>query len=169
MHSEAADFIRTKSKSIPWEGATVFEVGSYNVNGRARDFVPSGWASWVGFDLLAGPDVDVVGDAAELLPQHGTCTVLVSTEVLEHYEAWALLLERMCGAIKQGGYLLLTCAGPERPPHSAGGGVLLPDEHYRNVSAFEVEAVVSQFGFKTIVVEDVNGDAHYIGKKAVKK
>lgn len=169
MHVEAAEFLRAQSKQVKWDGATVFEVGAYNVNGRARDFVPKGWTSWVGFDLMSGPDVDVVGDAIELLPKQGTCNVLVSTEVLEHCEAWAVLVQKMCESVRRGGYLLLTCAGPGRPEHSASGGELRSDEHYRNVSAFEVEAIASQFGFKTLVVADVNGDAQYLGKKTIKK
>jgi hypothetical protein len=169
MHAEAAEFLRTHSKEAKWAGATVFEVGAYNVNGRARDFVPKGWKSWVGFDLLEGPDVDVVGDAVELLPKQGTCNILVSTEVLEHCEAWALLVEKMCAAVRRGGYLILTCAGPGRPEHSAGGGVLMDGEHYRNVSAFEIEALATQFGFQTLVVNDINGDAQYVGKKQTKK
>ena len=67
MHPAAADFIRVQSHTINWLGVIVYEVGAFNVNGRARDFVPSGWLSWTGFDLLAGPEVDVVGDAAETL------------------------------------------------------------------------------------------------------
>lgn len=165
MHVEAAEFLRTNTKRLKWKGATVFEVGAYNVNGRARDFVPSGWASWVGFDLLSGPDVDFVGDAIELIPQQGQCNTVVSTEVLEHCPNWEKLLETMCEAIKPGGYLIITCAGPLRAPHSANGGPLMPGEHYRNVSSSEIKEIAEKCGFKTVYAEDKGEDAQFIGKK----
>lgn len=168
MHPAAADFIRVQSHTINWLGVIVYEVGAFNVNGRARDFVPSGWLSWTGFDLLAGPEVDVVGDAAETLYDYTPCDVLVSAEVLEHAENWKALVKAMCDSVAPGGYVILTCAGPGRWPHSAcQEGPPMAGEYYCNVGADELEAEFKKHGFQTIVSELVSGDTRYFGKNTV--
>lgn len=150
---------------IPHPAPVVFEVGARDHNGRARDYLPTLPARWVGFDLLAGPGVDVVGDAAELLPEWGQCDVVVSTEVLEHCERWSLLLHRMAAAVRAGGWLVVTCAGSGREAHGADGGPLLPGEYYGNVSVDEVVEVVERHGFAMLAAEEVNGDTRYFGRK----
>lgn len=163
MHPAAALFL-TRCH-IPHPAPIVFEVGSHDHNGRARDYMPILPARWVGFDLVVGPGVDVVGDATVTLQNRGLCDVMVSTEVLEHAPQWSALLHRMCASVKSGGWLVLTCAGPGREPHGANGGPVLPDEHYQNIGVHEVEAVTIVHGFSTVYAEQINGDTRYFGRK----
>lgn len=163
MHPAAALFLARCH--IPHPAPTVYEVGAANHNGRSRDYLPAIPARWVGYDLLPGDGVQVVGDAADTLANVPPCDVMVSTEVLEHCAHWVRLLHRMCATVKPGGHLVVTCAGPGREPHGANGGPVLPDEHYGNVSLDDVTAVVAIHGFTPIIAEQVNGDTRYFGRK----
>lgn len=168
MHTEVVAFLRGCTE-VDYTDAVVYEVGALDVNGQARDCVPGGWASWLGFDLVDGPGVDHPGDAAELLPHFPPCDVMVSTEVLEHAPDWAGLLGVMCDAVKPGGWLVLTCAGRGRPPHAADGSSHgpHPGEHYRNVELHEVEAVAVAHGVEKVYGEEgFPGDTRFLGRKS---
>lgn len=168
MHAEVQAFLNGV-REVEWDGALVYEVGALNVNGRARDCVPSGWHEWVGFDLLDGDSVDVPGDAIVTLPGRDPADVIVSTEVLEHCERWADLLGVMCDVLRPGGWLVVTCAGTGRAPHSASGAHELdPWEHYRNVTLEEVRTTCEAHGVFIVYGEEgFPGDTRYLGRKDV--
>ena len=151
---------------VDFAGAKVLEVGAYDVNGRARDAV-TGWESWVGCDLLPGPDVDLAGDACVVLADYrDEFDVAVTTEVLEHAENWQSILTVMVQALKPGGWLLITCAGTGRPAHSAdGSGPPHPGEYYANVSAREVVDVLLTIGVAPKTWIDTNGDTQIVAQK----
>lgn len=166
MHTEVAQFLRS-CQMVRMLNQTVYEVGALDVNGRAADHMSGGWKSWLGFDLVAGAGVDVVGDAIVTLPEHPVCDVLVTTEVLEHAPEWDVLVGVMCDSIREGGWLVLTCAGPGRPPHAADGSCNgpHPGEWYRNVSLVEVAAVAAEHGVVQVYGEQVGGDTRFVGRK----
>ncbi len=82
MHDEVRRFLLS-STEVPWEMASVVEVGSADWNGQARD-ICIGWRSWVGIDLADTHGVDIVGDACDILPTLAPCDVVVSPEVGDH-------------------------------------------------------------------------------------
>lgn len=168
MHPEVVAFLRSATE-VDWSDALVYEVGSLNVNGQARDCVPAGWRKWVGFDLIDGPGVDVPGDACETLPNFPPADVIVTTEVLEHYEQWERLIGVMCDQLRPGGWLVLTCAGKGRLPHSADGSTDPHGwEHYRNVELDEVAQVAARHGVTQVFGEEGwPGDTRFIGRKDV--
>ena len=121
---------------------TVLEVGSLDINGSVRPLL-TGAGTHHGIDLVDGPGVDEVADAADWEPPR-TFDLAVSAEVLEHAPRWREILSMLWSAVAPGGRLLVTCAGTGRPPHSAVDGLeLRPDEHYANVSPTEVAALVA--------------------------
>lgn len=170
MHAEVETFLRSKLVDIiPWKDAVVWEVGSLNVNGQARDCVPSGWKQWVGFDYHAGPGVDVVGDAIQtMLDVVGPLPhIIVTTEALEHCPEWEALVAIMCGQLRRGGWLIVTCAGTGRPPHAAdGSGPPHPGEHYANVSLADLVMACSRHGLVWVHGEEgPPGDTRFVGRK----
>jgi hypothetical protein len=144
LHPECEAFLA--SLAIPMAGAHVLEVGAYTINGRARDHLPGGWATWTGIDRQAGPDVDLVGDAATVLAglAEGSVDVAVTTETLEHTADWPAVVAGMLRVLRPGGWLIVTCASPTRYPHSALDG-LAPraGEHYAGVSVAELAALIA--------------------------
>lgn len=163
MHAAVSLFLTRCT--IPHPAPVVYEVGAHDHNGRARDYLPVIPARWVGFDLVGGAGVHVIGDAIDTLPGMEPCDVMVSTEVLEHAERWPLLLSTMCAAVRPGGWLVVTCAGPGRAPHGADGGLVQPGEHYDNVPAADIDVIAEAAGFAPIIVEQSNGDSRYFGRK----
>jgi SAM-dependent methyltransferase len=164
MHDAAARWLA--SLPIDLTGEIVYEVGAYDHNGCARDFMHPRWMRWVGIDLLAGPGVDHVGDAEVILPTLDRCDVLVSTEVLEHSPRWRQLVAAMCNALADGGLLIITCAGPGREPHSADGdGPPHDGEHYANVDHIELADVAALNGVRRLISLGINGDTRYLGRK----
>lgn len=152
MHDELERFLSSPTVSaMPWRDARVIEIGAQDVNGATRRTVPDGWQEWTGIDLVAGPGVDYVGDAATVLTdlamRHQTFDIAVATEVFEHTAQWPSIVKGMIDVLRPVGFLLVTCAAPGRPPHGASGDPQPSEgEHYANVSLANVDAVVRHWG-----------------------
>lgn len=169
MHQSVAEFIHRTSEIINYANSKVVEVGAQNVNGRAMDAAGGKFKEWIGIDLVDGPDIQYVGNAAEILPTLAatgeTFDIAISTEVLEHTPVWAEIVLGLVSLLPQGGHLVLTCAGPGRTPHNADGGPeLLPNEYYRNISLEDLEFVLGE-SMITLISECSDGDTRYFGAK----
>ena len=117
MHEEVRDFLGRVKQALPahFSGRRVLEVGSYDVNGSAREFFED--CNYIGCDWRAGPGVDTVGLLHQLkLPDESFQTV-VSTECLEHDPYWRQTLTEMKRILSPGGLLLVTVAAFDRRPH----------------------------------------------------
>lgn len=156
MHPEVEDFLKSPTiEAMPWLHARVVEIGAQNVNGPTRSLVPAGWDTWVGIDLIDGPGVDHVGDAAMVLTglamHHEQFDIAVATEVFEHDAGWPWIVKGMVDVLRPGGHLLITCAAPGRPSHGVSGAAEPePGEHYANVALETLSAVVWQFGCRMV-------------------
>ncbi|MCE5310454.1 MAG: class I SAM-dependent methyltransferase [Acidobacteriales bacterium] len=117
MHTSVQWFIRRILTPDRIDGKSVAEIGSYNVNGSARDYV------------------DVVCDASDILATFGkeSFDVVISTEMLEHAQDWQSAISGMTGILKPGGLLLITARRPGFPLHS------YPCDHWR----FTVEDIAA--------------------------
>lgn len=119
----------------------VLELGSLDVNGSVRPLLASA-DSYHGIDLVDGPGVDEVADAATWRTGR-RFDVVVCAEVLEHAPQWTDLLTNAWSLLAPGGWLLVTCATEGRTPHSAVDGLdVRPGEHYANVPAADAAALV---------------------------
>lgn len=149
MHPAALEWLTTVSGHVldnldwgPDTGAPVgLDVGGGGVLGsKARHlFDPVRWSTvdWNPYGPVEW-QTDVVADLTVLklpdqLPAQGYGVVLC-TEVLEHVPAWPQLVTNCVRLVGPGGHLVLTCAGPDREPHSmVDGGPLRAGEYYGNV------------------------------------
>jgi len=94
MIPEVVEWFKTIAIEAP-----VLEVGSYDVNGGVREFMPK---AYTGLDAREGAGVDVVADITTYETDKKFATV-VCLETLEHItEPW-VALERMHAALKPGG------------------------------------------------------------------
>lgn len=144
MHPEAMDFLYrardliTQRTSKPISDMTVLEIGSYNVNGSAREVF--GDALWyIGVDRVAGPGVDVVSDVRTYMPTNADGSpmkfdIVISTEAMEHDPKPDQIMDHANRLLADDGFLVLTAAAPPRMPHGCMGTPYLPaGEYYSNV------------------------------------
>lgn len=147
MHDEAYEWVRRHATD---EAVDVLDLGGRNVNGSCRDLFPN--ATWTALDHVPGDGVDVVADAATWTPDR-LYDVVVCTEVMEHTPRWREIIGTAWVALKPGGRLVATMAGPGRPPHSAvdGGWTLHPGEHYQNIHPDELRTALA--GWVDVVID----------------
>lgn len=162
MHTEVMDFVKTFATTDP---VSVIEIGSRNINGTVRPLFPN--AQYVGLDLHAGPDVDVVSNALEWTPD-GLVDVVICCEVFEHTADWKEIVKRAAGWLKQNGSLIVTCAGPGRRPHSHHDGKLrlLRGEYYANVDANDLRECLKDSGLMPVACKTAGLDTQAVGIKA---
>lgn len=130
MHDEVRDFLRRVRLAKPamFRGVRVLEVGSYDVNGSAREFFED--CEYLGCDWRPGPGVDIVGFAHQLRLADESFDVAVSTECFEHDVYWRETLATMRRLLKPGGLLIVTVAAFDRKPHELD---CAPNRYYRNL------------------------------------
>ena len=139
MHSSVLEFIKTTATAERICGKRVLEVGSYNVNGSAKDIVSVvGPSQYFGVDMQEQAGyVDEVVNATNLIDRFGpeSWDVVISTEMLEHAADWKSSVENMLGVLKPGGLLIITARGPGFPLHG------YPSDHWR----FTTDDVAAMF------------------------
>jgi len=167
VHREVLDWLSVQFGAIG-DGLRVFEIGSRNVNGSARQAARAGQVSqWWGCDLSPGPVVDYVGPGEEAAPPW-PADVVVCCEVLEHTPLTGPILANAAQRLRPGGLVLVTCATEPRPPHSAAdGGPLRHGEYYRNVSPDELRAAMTAAGLEVVDAPAYldRGDLYMAGRK----
>ena len=156
MHNEAFAWVAAHATT---ESVEVLDLGGRNVNGSIRDLFPNA-TRYVAVDIREGEGVDVVADASTWVPDQ-EYDVVVSTETFEHTAVWPEICLTAFKAMKTGGKLILTMAGPGRAVHSAvdGGPSLHPGEHYGNVDPERLRETLEAAGWKDIVVDYLPGAA----------
>jgi SAM-dependent methyltransferase len=170
MHQAVADFVSEQSRLYVRNGPVrILDIGGHVVSSvyydgpHPRDLFPQA-KEYLVLDQFPGEDVDFVADATRTweLPwtDMGLFDVVVCTEVLEHVNEWVNILVTAREALKTGGRLILTCAGPGRPAHPATSEELSPPfgEFYANVNHMELRKALVHVGFKDVITYQVGED-----------
>jgi SAM-dependent methyltransferase len=168
MHPEARAFVAGVAPRVA--ARWVVELGALDFNGSVRDLFPSA-RGYTGVDLVAGPGVDVVADAADWrpLPHAPAPDLVVCCEVLEHTPHPEAVVRNAAAMLAPGGRLVVTAAAPHRAPHSAvDGGPLRPGEHYRNVAPDALVGWLTLAGCALEAFEEHpdRGDVYALARKA---
>jgi SAM-dependent methyltransferase len=131
-------------------GKQVLEVGSLNVNGSLRAHVEALKPVWYfGIDIQAGAGVDRVLDIANLTTERPYCDfdLVICTEMLEHAPDWRAAIQRIKGALKPGGWLLLTTRSVGFPFHE------YPGDHWR-FSVADMQRIFADFDIRQGIATD---------------
>jgi SAM-dependent methyltransferase len=97
-------------------GDQVLDVGSLDVNGTLRDAVPQSVA-YIGADIVAGKNVDVVLSDPHVLPlDSNRFDLVISSSCLEHDEFFWLTFAEMARVVRPGGFIYLS-APVQGPVH----------------------------------------------------
>ena len=113
MHASSLARMRwfrdTFTSAKPDQPLWVLDVGSYNVNGTYRPLFAEPNYHYVGVDVDAGPNVDLVLKSPYRWDEVATDSfdVVVSGQSLEHIEFFWKTLEEMVRVLKPGGLLCL--------------------------------------------------------------
>jgi hypothetical protein len=168
MHAAAYEWVAQQVvKRGPF--VSVLEVGSRNINGGVRDLFNGHDTVFEGVDIVDGPGVDYVCDATIELPT-GPYDAVVCCEVFEHCARWPQIVKRAHLALMDRGVVLLTMAGPGRPPHSAAdGGQLGAGEFYRNVEPACLGRALRAAGFTNVEVDVLDTDVRAVAVKGVSR
>lgn len=159
MHDQAMSWVAQYRTT---EDLAVLDIGGRDLNGSTRPLFPNANPYHV-LDVLPGPGVDFVADAAKWDFRSagvGPYDLVVTTETFEHAEHWQDIIATAHAVLRPGGWLIFTCAGPGRPPHSgvAAKWDLDPGEWYGNVSAGEIAKVLMDQGWEDIEARQVGLD-----------
>lgn len=138
---------------------SVIEIGSRDINGSVRELFTEA-ESYVGLDMFPGPRVDWVGDARFYAPRDGRVDCVACCEVLEHSPHWRDLIITASSWLRDGGVLIITCAGPARGEHSGYDGRhrLKDGEYYGNVSADALNDALVEAGLRVILCHQTRND-----------
>lgn len=137
---------------------STLELGAYNENGSVK---PLFHGRYVGVDMRPGPDVDLVINAHDIVNVFGLSRfdVVVSTEMLEHDDAFWMTFAAVNRVLKADGFFIVTARGIGFERHD------YPSDYYR----FTEEALMrlfERFGFCTIeIVPCPYGGVMGIGRK----
>lgn len=151
------------------EDLAVLDIGGRDLNGSTRPLFPNANPYHV-LDILPGAGVDFVADAADWRPEDGrTYDLVITTETFEHAKRWPEIIQTAWDVLRPGGWLIFTCAGPGRPPHSGHAAVweLAPGEWYENVSAEQIREVLADQGWEGIEARQLGLDTQGVAIKPV--
>lgn len=151
------------------EDLAVLDIGGRDLNGSTRPLFPNANPYHV-LDILPGAGVDFVADAADWRPEDGRkYDLVITTETFEHAKRWPEIIKTAWDVLRPGGWLIFTCAGPGRPPHSGHAAVweLAPGEWYENVSAEQIREVLADQGWESIEARQLGLDTQGVAIKPV--
>jgi SAM-dependent methyltransferase len=139
MNSGCYHIVKAALEKLP-PRQRVIEFGSLDVNGNIRALL--GDAEYIGVDLLEGPNVTVVADAATYTPPWQPDLVLC-LNMLEHAANAQDIVSNAYRMLGPGGVFIVSVPDASFPPHSHDGGMLHPGEYYE---AFGIERLWRMLG-----------------------
>jgi SAM-dependent methyltransferase len=94
----------------------ILDIGSYDVNGTYRDIFDKPAWRYIGVDVAAGPNVDLVLKSPYRYPlRDGYADVVICGQTIEHVEFFWLSWREMVRIVRPGGliFLIAPSRGPE--------------------------------------------------------
>lgn len=146
MHKGNQEWLAHLKRRYPehFDNAAVLEIGSYNVNGTARDYFKKA-ARYVGVDQEAGPCVDVVTKATETTFVEEEFDTLVYLSVFEHDPLWSQGFVHNLKWLRQGGLIILGWGAEGNLRHAPEPWALVPARDVLEAAAQWPVRVLSAF------------------------
>lgn len=131
----------------------ILEVGSFDINGSVRNICASTSKEYIGVDWRAGPKVDVVCLAHDMVFDSKFKAVL-SASMLEHDPHYEKSLPTMCGLVRSDGMLALSWGSARNPMHCREEA---PDGEFHKLPVNKVLTILEAYGFHLqVLVYDAN-------------
>jgi SAM-dependent methyltransferase len=175
-HPQQLRFVETASIHMTrsWDGLSVLEIGSHNVNGSIRPFFAG--SEYVGVDLSEGRDVDVVASGHDVAFPDGRFDLAICCESFEHDPGWFRTFANMHRMTKPRGVVLVTCASRGRREHGTArtspaespGTAAVGWNYYRNLTESDFVKRLNlhdMFEAHAFFRNDMSKDLYFIGRK----
>lgn len=75
---------------------------------KYRNIIKQKTSEYITFDMVAGPNIDIVGDVLNLSFADGTFETIISSQVLEHVEKPWIMIKEIHRVLRFGGICILT-------------------------------------------------------------
>lgn len=173
-HPAQHDYIRYVKNKFPehFSNKQVVEIGSLNINGTVRIFFDN--CHYVGLDVAAGKDVDLVCEGQNFNAPNESFDVAISCECFEHNPHWVETFRNMYRVTRPGGMIIMTCATTGRAEHGTTRTtpqdspltIGLGWDYYKNLTEkdfrenFNIESMFRNFEFLS-----QNTDLYFYGIK----
>lgn len=165
MRPEVKEAVRDWRLLYLQKERSIVEIGSLDVNGNFRDIFTG--QDYVGVDMRAGPNVDIVLNAHRLREafKARSLDVIICCDTFEHDDAFWLTLDEIHRALRRGGYFI--CSVPTIAFTTFHGH---PEDYWRFTDSAFTDIIMRLDRYKTIdrrdfrTVGDVDTFAA-IGKK----
>jgi SAM-dependent methyltransferase len=175
-HLQQLRFVEIASMHMTrtWDGLSVLEIGSHNVNGSIRPFFAG--SEYVGVDLSAGRDVDVVASGHDVAFPDGRFDLAICCESFEHNPEWLGTFTNMHRMTKPRGMVVVTCASRGRREHGTArtspgespGTAAVGWNYYRNLNRSDFVKRLNlrdMFEAHAFFTNDVSKDLYFIGRR----
>ncbi len=97
----------------------VLDIGSYDVNGCLREIMPKAW-TYIGLDIIPGPNVDLVIDKNKPLPfDNDSIDLIVSSSCFQYVPNPFKYMDQLFLCLKPGGMVCISAAYNERESPNA--------------------------------------------------
>ena len=120
-HTEQQQFFQSVKDIFPghFRNCTVLDVGSLDINGNNRYLFEHDeyYCEYVGLDISAGKNVDIVTPVHLASFKDGYFDTIISGECFEHDKHFDASIKSIVRMLCKGGLFTMTCAGPNRPEH----------------------------------------------------
>lgn len=150
----------------------VIDLGSLDINGGPHQLLD---VDYIGSDIGAGPNVDLVCPSQELGFKTGYFDASISSECFEHNPFWRESLGQMARLTRPGGIVIWSAAGIGRATHgtstSKDNGVSAPfvatsSDYYRNLDARTALKAINHDGWYShfVFLENLaSNDTYFVG------
>lgn len=153
----------------------ILDIGALDINGcmRQYDFLghKPGWldrvgGEYIGIDLMAGPNVDMVMNSHKLTFPDASFDLVLCLNMLEHDDDMQKTLSEIYRVLEVGGEFVFSCYNEIGEPHKdLGGG----SDHYQRISVNMLRTALKKAGFATFHHAVLGADYLVYAKKEAKK
>ena len=168
MHKEVKIFCESVKIRFPeyFINKRVLDCGSLDINGNNRYLFDR--CIYTGIDIAIGKNVDVV-TPVHLFEPFWNYDVVISSEMLEHDCHYVETLQKMFDLTKQGGLLMFTAAGTNRPEHGTAehhsGDSPMTQNYYCNITVEMLLQALTLSEFSWFEISYINTDIRFTGIK----
>lgn len=112
------------NKYITSTNPSILDIGSYDVNGSLKDFIPKN-CTYVGLDAEYGKNVDcIISEDYKFPLNDSSFDIIMSTSCFEHCDFFWLVLLEMARCLKVNGFIYINA--PSTGPYHG-----YPNDYYR--------------------------------------